>query len=103
MKAVTLLLEDDEIFILRSGVRMLKIMLPEEASHELVDSYCKKILEATGGLSDDYMNEIGKMQRAMRRLKQMPAFQQFINSYKDIEKLLVEEMMKEDNGEIPPP
>lgn len=101
MKAVNLLLEDDEIMILRSGARLLPIMMPEMAEHELVQNYCKKILEATAGIGQDWKKEIGKMQRAMRRLQGTPDFQRFIDQYKLIETLLVQEMTKEDS-EIPP-
>lgn len=99
MKPIYLLLEDDEIFILRSQVRFMQIFAPE--TDELLNSFTKKILEATNNeISEDWRKEIGKMQRALRRIKQTPFFEEFMVSMNELQKKLMEEMLKE--GDNPP-
>lgn len=93
MKAVQLMLEEDEVMFLRMQARMMELMLPE--TNEQIDSYIRKILEATADLDKDWRKEIAKMQRAMRRVKTMPEYDEFMEKYKVIEKLLIIEMQKE--------
>lgn len=81
------------IMLLRMQVRMLELMLPE--TNEQIDSFIKKILEATDDLNPEWKKEIGKTQRAMRRVKTTTEYSQFMGSLKVIEKLLIEEMQKE--------
>jgi len=93
MKAITLILDDDEIMFMRMQARMIRIMMPE--TNEQIESYMKKILDATSDISDDSKKEIGIMQRAMRRVREMPEYKEFMNNFKIVEKLLIAEMEKE--------
>lgn len=93
MKAINLLLEEDEIMLLRMQVRMMELMLPE--TNEQIDAFIKKILEATDELDSEWKKEIGKTQRAMRRVKETFQYAEFMGSLKVIEKLLVKEISKE--------
>lgn len=98
MKQINLLLEDDEIVLLRGGVRMFEFFNPEE--NELIDTYRKKILEATNDVGFDVKKQIGIMQRAMRRIRTTSEFKEFHTHLKILEKMLVVEMQKEENGEL---
>lgn len=93
MKSISLLLEDDEMMLLRSQVRMMELLLPE--TNETIDSFINKILEATNDLSPEWKKDIGKMQRAMRRVKETVQFTIFMNHFSNIEKLLIQELDKE--------
>lgn len=93
MKAIQLFFEDDEIMILRGQARMMQLMLPE--SNEQIDTYIHKILEATDDLNPEWKKEIGKMQRAIRRIKVTPEYAKFMSELGIIEKLLAKEISKE--------
>ena len=93
MKEINLLLEDDEILFMRLQARILPIMIPETT--EQVDSYVKKVLDATSDISQDSRKEIGKIQRAMRRVKKMPQYGEFMDRYKVIENLLIKYIERE--------
>lgn len=95
MKAINLLLEEDEIMLLRMQIRLMQIMLPE--SNEQVDGFIKKILDATAEAGEDTRKDIAKMQRAMRRIKETPFFEELTSVIKQLEKILIEEMEKENN------
>lgn len=104
MKSINLLLEEDEILLLRGQIRMIQIMLPE--TNEQIESYAKKILDATNDISEDSRKEIGKMQRAMRRVKETFQYAEFMSSYQVLEKILIREIEKEEkqaDGLVPPP
>jgi hypothetical protein len=94
MKSINLLLEEDEILLMRMQVRMMEIMLPE--TNEQIDAYIAKILDATNDVSQNTRNEIGKIQRAMRRVKGTPQYVEFMATYKVVEKMLIKEMEKEE-------
>ncbi|GEM_PF-6579164 len=98
MQQITLLLEDDEIALLRGGVRMFEFFNPEE--NELIDTYRKKILEATNDVGFDVKKQIGIMQRAMRRIRITPEFSELQSHFKILESMLATEMQKEENGDF---
>lgn len=60
----------------------------------------KKILEATTDINQDYRKEIGKMQRAMRAIKETPFYPLLLTTMEALGKMMQEEMKKEDN--LPP-
>ena len=93
MKHVELLLEEDEIMLLRASVRMIPFFSPEE--NELLEGYVRKILSATSILGEDYMHEIGKMQRAMRKIRATDEFSELMNHFAIMQKMIVEEMSLE--------
>lgn len=100
MKPIYLLLEDDEIFILRSQVRFMQIFAPD-GNDELLKSFTQKILQATSTeISEDWRKEIGKMQRALRKIKETPFYSDFMVMMEELQKKLMEEMLKE--GDNPP-
>lgn len=104
MKEVNLILEDDEIFLLRGQVRMLQLFVPDMAEgggEELINSFSKKILEATGNIDSDYRKEIGKMQRAMRKIKATPFYPLLLSTMQTLQTMMVQEIQKEDD--TPPP
>lgn len=98
MKAVNLLLEDDEIFLLRGQVRMMQLFVSDMAEgggEELIQSFSKKILEATGNIDGDYRKEIGKMQRAIRKIKETPFYPLLLSTMQTLQTMMVKEMEKE--------
>ena len=96
MREISLLLEEDEIFLMRAQARMFQVMSIEE--NDLIDSYMAKVLQATESLGQDWRKEIGKMQRAMRRIRATPLFAELQIKLADLQKALVEEMQKEEQN-----
>jgi len=94
MKSITLLLEQDEVMTLRMLARMMQLMTPE--SNEQLDRFVNKILDATNDLNPEWRKEIGKMQRALRKIKTTPEYAEFQVKMKVIEKMMVKEMQKEE-------
>lgn len=99
MKQITILMDESEILILRGQVRMLQIMDIDES--ELMASYTQKILQATEDIDFDTRKEIGKLQRAMRRIKASAAFPFILTFMKSFGELIQDELNKE-NFPFPP-
>jgi hypothetical protein len=93
MKQVVLLMEEDEIMILRSQARMMELMMPE--TNEMIDSYIKKILDATDHINPEWKKEIAKMQRAVRIVKQTPEYVDFMEKVNIIQNKIAEEISKQ--------
>lgn len=95
MKQVVFLMEDDEILVMRMQARMMELMMPE--TNEMVDNYIKKILDGTDEhISDEYRKEIGKMQRAIRIVKQKPEYVDFMEQMEILQKVIAVEMKKQE-------
>ena len=94
MKEVCMLLEEDEILILRSQARMIGLLVPD--APEQVDVYVKKVLDATSDASSKTKHEIGKMQRAMRKIQKTLHYTEFKISFEKIQNMMAEEMAKEE-------
>lgn len=99
MKAITLLLEDDEQFILRAIIKQLEIMSPdiEGGDFEPLKNMSKKIVEATNDLGQEWKNDIGKLQKSVRAVRGTPEYKAMINASVKLNELIVEEMKKLDN------
>jgi hypothetical protein len=95
MKQVVLLMEQDEIMVLRMQARMMELMMPE--TNEMVDNFIKKILDSTNDLiSPEYRKEIGKMQRAIRIVKTTQEYGEFMDKMNVLQKIIAKEMQKQE-------
>lgn len=94
MREIKLLLEEEEIMLMRMQARMTALIVPD--MDELVDAYIRKVLEATDDLNPELKKEIGRMQRALKRIKETAEYNEFIRHMKQLEILLVKEMEKGD-------
>lgn len=95
MKEVVILMEQDEIMIMRSQARMMQLMMPE--TNEMIEAYIKKILEATNELiSQEWREEIGKMQRAIKIVKKTPEYEDFMVQMNILQGKIADEMKKQE-------
>lgn len=110
MTPITLILEDDEMFYLRGFMRQMELLLPdmadsrdETAFHTLM----KKVIDATVDVSPEWRREIGKMQRAIRKIRGTPEYAEMLGAMQVLTNKMQEEMAKEDKdrfnglGEFP--
>jgi hypothetical protein len=93
MKNINLILDDQEILLLRMQARLMPILLPE--MDEMTSSFCDKVLSATVDCPDDARREIGKAQRAFRAVKQTQQYAEFMRAYSVVMGLVQEEMDKD--------
>jgi hypothetical protein len=91
---LSVILEDDEATLLRASLRMMQMLNMDELQTELISNYVNKMLEATASLSQEWKKEIGKMQRAMRRLPEEYKGE-FLAAINMFNQRLIGEMMKE--------
>lgn len=103
MTPITLILEDDEMFYLRGFMRQMELMLPdidnsgdETALHTLM----KKIIEATVNVSPEWRREIGKMQRAIRKVRGTPEYAEMLGAMQALTNKMQEEIAKEDKERL---
>lgn len=96
MKVITLMLEDDEQFIIRSFIKQLEIMAPDigAGDYEPLQNLSRKIVEATQDLSQEWKNDIGRMQKAARAVRGTPQYVEFLAANEILTKLIIEEMKK---------
>lgn len=99
MNHIQLFLEDDELLLLRSSVKLIQMfdLDMDQGSKELTDSYCTKISDATNMLSPEWRKEIGNTQRAIRALPQevKDRFKSEIMRYMSELQIMMEKQRKE--------
>ncbi|MEQ1888351.1 MAG: hypothetical protein ABL951_04115 [Alphaproteobacteria bacterium] len=97
MQEINLLLESDEIGFLRLNARMMALFNPE--GNEMVEQFITKVLSATDEfVSDEQRKEIGKLQRAIKSIRNKPLWPMLIAIMKELEMAMIEEMKKEENS-----
>ena len=72
--------------------------MKKKGGGELIEGFIKKVLDATSDLDQDYKKEIGKMQRATRKIKESPFYPMFITCMQTFQSLLVKEIENENNN-----